>query len=570
MFEIGRIEMDHSFILIEPCTPLMEIKSKLLQYHFVVVRGKACYTIANNEYKMVELGEDSLSAIQWLEEMQWLPSAVFSMKEMFEGEADWRRPILIENEEKNIIGVITADSWIKNLHTENKKLAAYFHTLAETVNDAVTAVNHEGKVICWNTAAERTYRIKREDILGRKIGDHFHAESVMLHRILNEGRPVRGEYHHPAKDTHVLINASPIIQDNKIIGGVATEHDITPIVRLNEEIDASSPLLIHQDRPFSSMIGDSPEIQQAVKIAQKTAYADISVLLVGEHGSGKEMLAQAIHYGGPRSNKPFVSVNCSAIPSGLLEAELFGYQGGAFTEEEQAGQPGKIEQAKEGTLFIAEIDQMPLDIQVKFLNYLQNQSFYHVGGTELVTTRIRVIATASPELEELVQEGKFHKDLYYHLTVIKIDIPPLRQRKEDIMELVQKFLKEFTIKYRKSMPVVSPEVGAALMNYDWPGNVRELRNVVEGFVLLNDGNVITLEHIPQNITTDNLVRGDGASMPKEAVSKGKEYQKGEALRIEEALNKTYGNKSAAAKLLGISRGTLYNKMKEYNMDSHKS
>jgi sigma-54 dependent transcriptional regulator, acetoin dehydrogenase operon transcriptional activator AcoR len=565
MLEMGQLPIHNSFMLAEPHAPLLVIKNGLLHHDFVVITGEFFYTIVKNEEGLLASEDDSVPAARWLKKIKWLPSSVLTMKELFRGEPDWRRPILIENEEKELIGMITADRWIHYLHTQNKKMAAYFHTLAETVNDAVTAVDQEGNVICWNTAAERTYGIKREDILGRKIGDHFHAESIMLHRILNEGRPVRGEYHQPAKGTHVLINASPIIQHNVIIGGVATEHDITSIVRLNEEMDASPPLLFHQDRPFSSMIGNSPKIQQAVKIAQKTAYADISVLLMGEHGSGKEMLAQAIHYGGPRSNKPFVSVNCSAIPSGLLEAVLFGYQGGVFTEEEPVGQAGKIEQAKEGALFIAEIDQMPFDIQVKFLNYLENQSFYHIGGAELVTTRARVIATASPALEELVQEGKFHKDLYYHLTVIKIDIPPLRQRKEDMMELVQTFLKEFTTKYRKSMPVVSPEVETAFMNYDWPGNVRELRNVVEGFVLLNDGNVITLEHLPPNIARNNLVKNGGASSPKEGSSKGKRHKKEEALRIEEALNKTYGNKSAAAKLLGISRGTLYNKIKEYQL-----
>ncbi len=564
MLEFEQINMDRSFILIEPYTPLLEIKSKLLQYGFVVITGEVSYTIANHEYPMVASADDSMLAEEWLEKMHWSPSLIFSEKQLREEEADWRRPILIENEKQEIVGIVTANIWIKKLHMETKRLTAYFETLAETVNDAVTAVDQEGKVICWNASAERTYGIKSEEIIGRKIGDHFHAESVMLHRILNEGRPVRGEYHHPAENTHVLINASPIIQDNMIIGGVATEHDITQIVRLNEEIDASTPVLIHQERPFSSMIGESAQIKQAVKIAQKTAHADISVLLAGEPGSGKEMLAQAIHYGGPRGNVPFVSVNCSAIPSGLLEAELFGYQGGPFTEEAQTGQAGKIEQAQEGTLFIAEIDQMPFDIQVKFLNYLENQSFYRVGGMEVVSARTRIIASASSAIEEMVQEGKFHKDLYYHLTVIKIDIPPLRERKEDIEGLVETFIQELAVKYRKSMPDISPEAKKALLSYEWPGNIRELRNVVERFILLNEGDVVTLEHLPQNMISNHSTK-NSRPLSNGTLSKEREPEKEEALTIEEALKKTYGNKSAAAKLLGISRGTLYNKIKEYNL-----
>ncbi|WP_139367968.1 sigma-54 interaction domain-containing protein [Priestia abyssalis] len=564
MLEFEQINMDHSFILIKRDTPLSEIKSKLLQYGFVVITGEISYTIANHEYPMIASAHDSMLAYEWLEKVHWPPSPIFSEEQLREEEADWRRPILIENEKQEIIGIVTANIWIKKLHTETKRLTAYFETLAETVNDAVTAVDQEGKVICWNAAAERTYGIKSDEIIGRKIGDHFHAESVMLHRILSEGRPVRGEYHHPAADTHVLINASPIIQDNMIIGGVATEHDITQIVRLNEEIDASTPVLIHQERPFSSMIGESTQIKQAVQIAQKTAHADISVLLAGEPGSGKEMLAQAIHYGGPRGNGPFVSINCSAIPSGLLEAELFGYQGGPFTEEEQVGQAGKIEQAQEGTLFIAEIDQMPFDIQVKFLNYLENQSFYRVGGMEVVNARTRIIAAASSAIEEMVQEGKFHKDLYYHLTVIKIDIPPLRERKEDIEGLVENFIQELAVKYRKSMPDISPEAKEALLSYEWPGNIRELRNVVERFILLNEGDVVTLEHLPQNMTSDYSAK-NSRPLSNGTLSKGREPGKEEALTIEEALKKTYGNKSAAAKLLGISRGTLYNKIREYDL-----
>lgn len=564
MLEFEQINMDHSFILIKRDTPLSEIKSKLLEYGFVVIAGEISYTIANHEYPMIAAADDSMLADEWLEKMNWPPSPIFSEKQLREEEADWRRPILIESEKQEIIGIMTANIWIKKLNTETKRLTAYFETLAETVNDAVTAVDQEGKVICWNASAERTYGIKSAEIIGRKIGDHFHAESVMLHRILNEGRPVRGEYHHPAADTHVLINASPIIQDNMIIGGVATEHDITQIVRLNEEIDASTPVLIQQERPFSSMIGESPQIKQAVQIAQKTAYADISVLLAGEPGSGKEMLAQAIHYGGPRGNGPFVSINCSAIPSGLLEAELFGYQGGPFTEEEQTGQAGKIEQAQEGTLFIAEIDQMPFDIQVKFLNYLENQSFYRVGGMEVVNARTRIIAAASSAIEEMVQEGKFHKDLYYHLTVIKIDIPPLRERKEDIEGLVENFMQELAVKYRKSMPDISIEAKEVLLSYNWPGNIRELRNVVERFILLNEGEIVTLEHLPQNIVSNHSTKHN-SPLVNGTPSKGREPGEEEALAIEEALKKTYGNKSAAAKLLGISRGTLYNKIREYKL-----
>ncbi|MEH7545966.1 MULTISPECIES: sigma-54 interaction domain-containing protein [Bacillaceae] len=569
MFKSGQINIDDSFILAGPHTPLTELKNMLLQFHYVVVTiRKTHYTITNSELNVVASYADLKTIGLFLEELQWIPSTVLTLSEV-ESEVDWRRPVLIEDDErKHIIGILTASEWIRYLQVEKKKATAYFHTLAETVNDAVTALDQDGNVICWNTTAERTYEINRENILGRKIGEYFQAEDIVLHRILNEGFPVRQAYHRPDNDTHVLINASPIIQDNTIIGGVATEQDITRIVRLNEELYASLPLHVHPEKPFSSIIGISPEIKQGLQIAQKATSADVPVLLTGEPGSGTGMLAQAIHYGSSKKNEPFLSVNCISVPSGLLEAELFGYQRKSFTEEEQVGQAGKLEQASGGTLFIIDIDRMPIDIQVKLSNYLEHQSFLRIGGSELVNAQTRIIASASPRIEKLVQEGNFHKDLYYQLTVIKIDIPPLSDRMEDIVELLQKFIREFTIKYKKPMPSIDPLVMTALINYDWPGNVRELRNVVERFILLNDGDIFTTEHLPREIitSTQSLNTNSEAIQNEPSYKKEDESSKDESFMIEDALRKTYGNKSAAAKLLGISRGTLYNKIKEYGLD----
>ncbi|MGG1677737.1 sigma-54 interaction domain-containing protein [Neobacillus sp. NRS-1170] len=571
MLKSGQINLDDSFILTGPQTALAELKNMLLQFHFVIVIAeKVHYTITNSELNLITSCPETISAAIFLKERQWIPSTVLTMSKVLESRANWRRPVLIEDDErKAIIGILTAEEWIQTLQVENKKVTAYFHTLAETVNDAVTAVDQEGKVICWNTTAEKTYGINRENIIGRKIGDYFEAEDVVLHRILNEGFPVRQAYHRPDSNTHVLINASPIIQDNSIIGGVATEHDITRIVRLNEELYGSMPQLVHPEKPFSSIIGVSPEIKEALQIAQKTTSAEIPVLLVGEPGSGREMLAQAIHYGSLKKNAPFLSVHCISVPSGLLEVELFGYQRKAFTNEERVGQAGKLEQASGGTLFITDIDRMPFDIQVKLSDYLEHQSFLRIGATESVQTQTRIIASASPRIDELVQEGHFHKDLYYQLSVIKIDVPPLRERMEDIVELVQKFIREFTIKYKKTMPNIAPAVMTALLNYDWPGNVRELRNVVERFILLNDG-MITTEHLPRGIVNfSQSIHTNDIPSPDEPLVKNKDITiKDEPLMIEEALRKTYGNKSAAAKLLGISRGTLYNKIKEFGLDSN--
>ncbi|MGP7817426.1 sigma-54 interaction domain-containing protein [Niallia sp. 01092] len=562
MFKNAPLQLDRSFTIVEQHTPLAEIKSKLQEYNFVVVTGETYFIIGNYEFSLMNLGDEFMPVLDWLDYINWLPSSV-SVNQVISSEVDWRRPVLFKDQEK-YVGVLTVDKWMEQREEENRQTSAYFHGLAEMMNDSVTAVDKDGNVICWNSTAEETYKIKKEDIIGEKIGHHFSDESIILHRILNEGRPVRGEYHRPNKDMHVLINASPIIIENKIIGGIATEHDITKIIRLNEELDSNSTLLVDKLNPFVNIVSENPKFQKTIKIAQKVAHADIPVHIKGETGSGKEMIAQAIHYGGAKADGPFITVNCSVIPPALLEMELFGFQKGAFTKEKPIGQTGKIEQALNGTLFIEDIDKMPLPIQEKLLNYFVDDSFYRIGGEDKITSHTRIITSTSQSLDALLKDGNFNEKLYYKLSVIHIDIPPLRTRKEDIMTLVEKYVQEFSLKYQKTIPVIHQDAMKLLVNYKWPGNIRELRNIIERIILLNDMACITIEQIPENLKTEsNLKNINGQT--SETASQELTSINTEVLDIEEALRKTYGNKSAAASLLGISRGTLYNKIKEYGL-----
>ncbi|MEH7417815.1 sigma 54-interacting transcriptional regulator [Neobacillus drentensis] len=563
MFKSAQYQLDYFFTIVNDRTPLTEIKEKLKEYNFVIVAGGTYFIINNYEYNLMAIGKDSTPIIDWLQHLNWLASTVVSADKGLPSEVDWRRPVLFKNE-KEYIGILTSGKEIEKLKEENSKVSAYFETLAETISDSVTAVDESGNVVYWNTTAEETYKIKKEFIMGKKIGEHFNDESVILHRILNEGRPVRGEYHRPNKDTHVLISALPIILDNKVIGGVAAEQDITNIIRLNEELDSNSSLLVSKTNPFSTMITGSPKFQEAIQIAQKVAHADIPVFLTGEPGSGKEMLAQAIHYGGAKAEGAFINLNCSVIPAAVLEIELFGFQKDTDTSAQQTLQIGRIEQASNGTLFIENVDKMPLSIQGKLLDYLVDHSFYRVGGGEKITVPTRIIASTSEPIDVLRREGSLNEKLYFHLSVITIDIPPLRTRKEDIVTLVDKYINEFSAKYKKMVPAVHPEAMLHIVNYDWPGNVREIRNTIERIVLLNDKPSISSEQLPENIKSKIIFNHnegkDAESTPAEISSKD-----AEALQIEEALRKTYGNKSAAASLLGISRGTLYNKIKEYGL-----
>jgi transcriptional regulator with PAS, ATPase and Fis domain len=298
------------------------------------------------------------------------------------------------------------------------------------------------------------------------------------------------------------------------------------------------------------------------------AQTDATVLLYGESGVGKELFARAIHQSSKRKDKPFIAINCGAIPAALFESELFGYQGGAFTGAEKKGKPGKLELAHGGTLFLDEVGELPLELQVKLLRALQERQFYRVGGTEPITVDTRVIAATNRQLEKMIAEGRFREDLYYRLNVFTLEIPPLRDRREDILELVQNFLQEYSSAYGQPIPRLGPGVTEALLAYHWPGNVRELRNVMERLCILQENGMASLEHLPlsvQNASPQPVFtsRNDPALLSRPFPPALREED--ERQRILAALERTYGNKKAAAELLGISRGTLYNKLQKYGI-----
>ncbi|OCT15619.1 sigma-54-dependent Fis family transcriptional regulator [Paenibacillus pectinilyticus] len=479
------------------------------------------------------------------------------------------RTLLCTNDQNNILGYVTLSDFAAYTIKESQKWHAYFAALADTVTDAVTVVDREGAVICWNPVAEELYGLPRADIIGKRIGEHFDVETLMVLKMLDEGRLVRNTYHRPRPDTHVLINASPIKDAaGLIIGGIATEQDITQLVRLNEQLttveSVGLPLQASQEDPFALIKGKGPAIGKVIQWAKKVAATETPVLLIGESGVGKEQLAQIIHQSSTRSAQPFITVHCGIVPAGILETELFGYQGGAFSGSE-SGQPGKLEQAKEGTLFINDIEKMSLELQAKLYLYITQQTLVRSGGSQSIHVRTRIIIATTQDLASKLATHEFRSDLYYALNVVSLRIPPLRERIEDIPAMVHMYLKQFAMHYQKPAPTLSPEVILAFTQYDWPGNIQELKNVIERCVILNEDDVITLDQLPSGLQEQqpslvHEVESSGISL------KDKSDELDEVSLIEEALTKTAGNKSAAAKLLGISRGTLYNKMKEFSME----
>ncbi len=447
----------------------------------------------------------------------------------------------------------------------------YLEALLAAEDDAITIVNKDMEVLYWNEAAVNTYQIEKEEILHQKIDHFFHHDDLMVRKVLKTKEPVKNKYHRPRKDKHVVINAAPVL-DHKgdVIGAVSIERDISQIVKLNDHLVSTSAELQqlrqqintqNEESPFSKLKGSSHALQQTVHIARKAAKTDATVLILGESGTGKEICARAIHEASPRSKKPFIPINCGAIPSALFESELFGYEGGAFTGAEKKGKAGKIEIADGGTIFLDEVGELPLDMQVKLLRVLQEKVIYRIGGTKGRKVDVRFIAATNQNLHQLMKEKKFRSDLYYRLNVIQITMPPLRERIIDIQELVPYFLKQFSEKYETPVPKIDEEALSLLFHYDWPGNVRELRNIMERMVILAEDAVIQREHLEKlfhHTSQIQLPIHENKMLPLKKGNLEKQL-------ILETLEQNNGNKSATAKKLGISRVTLYKRLKKYGL-----
>ncbi|MDQ0219135.1 sigma-54-dependent Fis family transcriptional regulator [Peribacillus cavernae] len=308
---------------------------------------------------------------------------------------------------------------------------------------------------------------------------------------------------------------------------------------------------------FEDIIGRSKAIRSAIEMAKVASMTDTRIVVEGESGTGKEMFVQAIHNASSKSGGPFVAVNCGAIPDQLIESELFGYDDGAFTGARKGGKPGKFELANGGTLFLDEINSMSEDMQVKLLRVLQQNEITRVGGIDPIPVKVRVIAASNQPLEALVEENDFRRDLFYRLGIIMIEVPPLRERKEDIPELFTHLLKKISTQLGKNNLDHDPTILSYLKSYHWPGNIRELENYIERAVVLGQGQRLSLEHFPKKVMEQIFLKCNLELTTLEKVEK-------ESIR--KALEVYEGNISKTSKLLGITRKTLYNKIKEYNLE----
>ena len=319
--------------------------------------------------------------------------------------------------------------------------------------------------------------------------------------------------------------------------------------RLQEE-NRSLREALGQKYSHPNIVARSPKMQEVLATVERVAPTNSTVLLGGESGVGKDLIARAIHEKSRRASGPFVKINSTAIPENLLESELFGYEKGAFTGA-TASKPGKFELADKGTLFLDEIGDVPPAIQVKLLRVLQEREFERLGGTRTVKVDVRLIAATNRDLREALEQGTFREDLYYRLNVVPIDIAPLRQRKEDIPDLVNLFISKFAGDSGKPVESITPEAMQILVNYHWPGNVRELQNIIERACALAKGTVLKVEDIHLDVRPARVANGAGNFLPE-----GMTLEQWEDEMIRESLRRANGNKSQAARLLGLSRNAL--------------
>ena len=416
-----------------------------------------------------------------------------------------------------------------------------------------------------------------KEFIGDMVPEGKHVteviENTKLHDIVKTGKTQIGEIQ-IIKGQQVIASRLPIIKDNKIIGAIGKVifKDITDfydmskkIITMEKEIKYYKDQLKKQKSAkysFSNIIGESKSLMEVKNICQRAAMSDSNVLIMGESGTGKELFAHAIHNASDRASGPFVKINCAAIPSELLESELFGYEGGAFTGAKKEGKVGKFELANGGSIFLDEIGDMPLQMQVKLLRVLQEREIERIGSTKTRPINVRIISATNKNLEEEVKSGNFREDLYYRLNVMSVNIEPLRKRKDDIRPLAKALVKKLSSQMGVHVDSISEKAMAALEAYDWPGNIRELENVIERSInLLDSDRIIKVSTLPVHITQSHKthVYIDGSTLKEQLYDVEKSI-------ILECLNENQGNKQKTANDLDMSRTSLYQKLKSYGID----
>lgn len=450
--------------------------------------------------------------------------------------------------------------------------------LIKLIDEGVYVVDKKGIGRFYNDVMASMEKVNMEDVLGKTFHDAFpqvrNNDSTMLKALLNGEATVKSQQSYKnfyGKEITTINSTVPIVAEGETVAAIEVAKDITDIQRMSDTLlelqqSKSQPTTENKGSikryTFDDIFGENEEFEIAINRARKAAENDASVFIYGETGTGKELIAQSIHYSGKRKDRPFLAQNCAAIPESLLEGILFGTSKGGFTGA--VDREGLFEQANGGTLLLDEISAMPYDLQSKLLRVLQEDYIRRVGGTRDIPINVRIIATVNEPPEDLISKGKLRKDLFYRLNVVNIEIPALRERPDDIPRLAEKFLQKYNERFDKEIWMLADGTVKKLINYDYPGNVRELENIIEQAVSMGEN-----EHV---ITEKSLAMPRNARKSKapaigyeKNTPLDKYMEEVEIKIIRDALLDSSGNISKAAELLQIKRQTLQHKLKKYNI-----
>lgn len=434
--------------------------------------------------------------------------------------------------------------------------------ILDSINEGVFTVDLDWRISSFNRAAEKITGIKKEEAIGRTCSDVFHADicekNCALRHTLDTGKAIVNA------TANIISNKGDILpirisaaalknKKGKIIGGVETFQDLSQIEELRKEL--------RNRHTFEDITGRSPAMLRLFDILPQIAESTSTVLIEGASGTGKELFARAIHNLSARKKKKFIAVNCAALPDSLLESELFGHKAGAFTDAKK-DKPGRFTQANGGTIFLDEIGDISPAMQVRLLRVLQERVVEPLGATEPVPVNVRVIAATNKNLKKLVREGSFREDLYYRIRVVHLELPELKQRREDIPLLAEHMTAKFNRIQGKNIEALSPAAMSRLMEHEFPGNVRELENIIEQAFVLCRGNIIEVYHLPPELRPET--KGNEQSFGPMSM------QSMEKQLISETLHRLNGNRRRCAEELGIDASTLYRKIKKLRIETPPS
>ncbi|PFZ02282.1 sigma-54-dependent Fis family transcriptional regulator [Bacillus wiedmannii] len=527
--------------------------------------GEHISTIIPDRKKLVVNQKDSLYRYECRSGNQVL---IVNESHVYRNETEYGSIAILESKGKSIQSL--------------ESIISRYESALNLLSECILGVNEQGIVNFLSGSYAQFLGI---DDPKEAIGKHCTevVENTRMHIIVKTGQMEIGHIQR-ISNRNIIATRIPIIKEGKIIGAIGKImfHDIQQFKALGDQISEMESKLSYyqtelqrlQERrlSFQSIIGESAKMKEVKMMALKVSKSRSTVLIRGESGTGKELFAHAVHRASPRASGTFIRLNCAAIPRDLLEAELFGYEEGAFTGAKKGGKPGKIELAHKGTLFLDEIGDMSLDMQVKLLRVLQEKEIERIGGTKIQKIDVRFIAATHRNLREMVQSGEFREDLYYRLNVFEIDIPPLRERKEDMIHITEFLIKKLNGELGSNVISLDERVRDLFMEHDWPGNIRELENVLERAMNVIEGMIIQVHHLPAYLRKKDLeeeliheIFTMGHENHEMSYLLKAEVESAEKRAITRALEKTVGNVKEAAELLGIHRASLYRKIEKYEI-----